>query len=93
VPLPSFWGGYRVTPRDFEFWQAGPAAARPVLVHPGWDEPGRLRAGAVRRVEGETADVAVRAPAGEDPRGADAWVLAATSCEPVSSESCGRARD
>ena len=21
VPLPSFWGGYRVTPRDFEFWQ------------------------------------------------------------------------
>jgi pyridoxamine 5'-phosphate oxidase len=21
VPVPSFWGGYRVTPRDFEFWQ------------------------------------------------------------------------
>jgi pyridoxamine 5'-phosphate oxidase len=21
VPLPSFWGGYRVKPRDFEFWQ------------------------------------------------------------------------
>lgn len=21
VPLPSFWGGYRVRPRDFEFWQ------------------------------------------------------------------------
>lgn len=21
VPLPSFWGGYRVQPRDFEFWQ------------------------------------------------------------------------
>jgi pyridoxamine 5'-phosphate oxidase len=21
VPLPSFWGGYRVKPREFEFWQ------------------------------------------------------------------------
>lgn len=21
VPLPSFWGGYRVTPREIEFWQ------------------------------------------------------------------------
>lgn len=21
VPLPGFWGGYRVRPRDFEFWQ------------------------------------------------------------------------
>ena len=21
VPLPSFWGGFRVTPREFEFWQ------------------------------------------------------------------------
>lgn len=24
VPLPSFWGGYRVTPRSFEFWQGRP---------------------------------------------------------------------
>lgn len=24
VPLPSFWGGYRVEPRTIEFWQGGP---------------------------------------------------------------------
>ena len=25
VPLPSFWGGYRVRPEAIEFWQGGPA--------------------------------------------------------------------
>ena len=23
VPVPDFWGGYRVTPSEFEFWQGG----------------------------------------------------------------------
>ena len=25
IPLPSFWGGYRVAPETIEFWQGGPA--------------------------------------------------------------------
>lgn len=25
IPLPSFWGGYRVKPSTIEFWQGGPA--------------------------------------------------------------------
>ena len=25
VPLPSFWGGYRVRPESIEFWQGGPS--------------------------------------------------------------------
>ncbi len=24
VPLPSFWGGYRITPESYEFWQGRP---------------------------------------------------------------------
>jgi len=25
VPLPDFWGGYRIKPKEFEFWQGGGA--------------------------------------------------------------------
>ena len=25
IPLPSFWGGYRIAPQAIEFWQGGPA--------------------------------------------------------------------
>ena len=24
IPLPSFWGGFRIIPEAFEFWQGGP---------------------------------------------------------------------
>ncbi len=24
IPLPSFWGGFRVNPETIEFWQGGP---------------------------------------------------------------------
>jgi pyridoxamine 5'-phosphate oxidase len=25
VPLPAYWGGFRVTPLSFEFWQGRPS--------------------------------------------------------------------
>lgn len=41
IPLPSFWGGYRVTPEKIEFWQGGPARLHDRFLYQksrdGWD--------------------------------------------------------
>jgi pyridoxamine 5'-phosphate oxidase len=38
IPLPSFWGGYRVVPQTLEFWQGGPARLHDrFLYHRGAD--------------------------------------------------------
>jgi len=41
IPLPSFWGGYRVKPQAIEFWQGGPARLHDRFVYQkaasGWD--------------------------------------------------------
>lgn len=33
VPLPDFWGGFRVSPDSFEFWQGGPARLHDRLLY------------------------------------------------------------
>jgi pyridoxamine 5'-phosphate oxidase len=43
VPLPAFWGGYRVVPEAFEFWQG-----RPNRLH---DRFGYSREGDAWRIE------------------------------------------
>ena len=42
IPLPSFWGGYRVVPETLEFWQGGPARVHDRFLYTrledgGWD--------------------------------------------------------
>jgi len=41
VPLPDFWGGYRIKPSAFEFWQGGAARLHDRFVYTpcefGWD--------------------------------------------------------
>ena len=43
IPLPSFWGGYRVVPQTVEFWQGGPARLHDRLLY--------RRAGAAWEIE------------------------------------------
>jgi pyridoxamine 5'-phosphate oxidase len=38
VPLPSFWGGFRVVPETIEFWQGGPARLHDRFLYKKRDE-------------------------------------------------------
>jgi pyridoxamine 5'-phosphate oxidase len=40
VPVPDFWGGYRVVPRSVEFWQGGPGRLHDRLRYVPADEGG-----------------------------------------------------
>lgn len=40
VPLPSFWGGFRVIPRDFEFWQGGESRLHDRFLYSRAEAPG-----------------------------------------------------
>jgi pyridoxamine 5'-phosphate oxidase len=42
VPLPSFWGGYRVKPEMVEFWQGGPARLHDRFLYRRQDEAWKI---------------------------------------------------
>jgi pyridoxamine 5'-phosphate oxidase len=42
VPVPPFWGGFRVSPHTMEFWQGGPARLHDRLLYTRTDGGWRL---------------------------------------------------